>query len=67
LTRRSVLAGAGALAFASSGSNKIRLGGPVFLKRDDPRQLAREHRRLGYGAALSRRFPLCHPTPLTRH
>ena len=29
----------------------VRLGGPVFLKSDDPRELTREHRRLGYSAA----------------
>lgn len=29
----------------------IRLGGPVFLKSEDPAELAREHRRLGYSAA----------------
>jgi sugar phosphate isomerase/epimerase len=29
----------------------IRLGGPIFLKSSDPRELAREHRRLGYSAA----------------
>lgn len=29
----------------------IRLGGPVFGKLDDPEELARAHRRLGYGAA----------------
>ncbi len=29
----------------------VRLGGPVFLKSDDPSELAREHRRLGYSAA----------------
>lgn len=29
----------------------IRLGGPVFLKSDDPIELAREHRRWGYSAA----------------
>ena len=57
-TRRSVLATAtGALvrqatSFASPGSNKIRLGGPTFLKSDDPLELAKEHRRLGYSAAL---------------
>jgi len=51
-TRRSLLAGLGALAFASPSPNKIRLGGPVFLKSDDPHELAREHRRLGYSAAL---------------
>lgn len=27
------------------------LGGPIFLKSDDPRELAREHTRLGYSAA----------------
>ena len=29
----------------------VRLGGPVFLKSDDPAALAHEHRRLGYSAA----------------
>jgi sugar phosphate isomerase/epimerase len=29
----------------------IRLGGPVFLKSDDPVELAKDHRRLGYSAA----------------
>jgi sugar phosphate isomerase/epimerase len=29
----------------------LRLGGPIFLKSEDPRELAREHRRLGYSAA----------------
>ena len=37
-------------AMAAPG-NKIRLGGPIFLKSDDPGELAREHRRLGYSAA----------------
>jgi sugar phosphate isomerase/epimerase len=37
---------------ASTSGNKIRLGGPVFLRSEDPRELAREHRRLGYSAAL---------------
>ena len=32
-------------------SRAIRLGGPIFLKSDDPAELAREHRRLGYSAA----------------
>ncbi len=35
----------------SSSTQTIRLGGPIFLKSDDPRELAREHRRLGYSAA----------------
>lgn len=29
----------------------MRLGGPIFLNSEDPRELAREHRRLGYSAA----------------
>ena len=29
----------------------MRLGGPIFKKSDDPGELAREHRRLGYSAA----------------
>lgn len=29
----------------------LRLGGPIFLKSDDPEELAREHRRLGYSSA----------------
>jgi sugar phosphate isomerase/epimerase len=50
ITRRGFLAGsAGALMAASS--RPIRLGGPIFLKSDDPRELALEHRRLGYSAA----------------
>jgi sugar phosphate isomerase/epimerase len=31
----------------------MRLGGPIFLKSDDPGELAREHRRLGYRAAYT--------------
>lgn len=29
----------------------LRLGGPIFLRSEDPTELAREHRRLGYSAA----------------
>jgi sugar phosphate isomerase/epimerase len=47
-----MLAGMGSLALSSAASGSIRLGGPVFLKSEDPRELAREHRRLGYSAAL---------------
>jgi sugar phosphate isomerase/epimerase len=53
-TRRGVLAataGAALAATTSSSPRPIRLGGPVFLKSDDPREIAREHRRLGYSAA----------------
>lgn len=31
----------------------MRLGGPIFLSSDDPGELAREHRRLGYRAAYT--------------
>jgi sugar phosphate isomerase/epimerase len=52
VTRRGFL---GALAAAplvgARASRPIRLGGPIFLKSDDPVALAKEHRRLGYSAA----------------
>ena len=32
-------------------SKTLRLGGPIFIKSDDPAELAEEHRRLGYRAA----------------
>src|SRR5215472_15111767 len=55
-SRRAVLAalGGGALArrARAAAGRPIRLGGPIFLRSDDPRELAREHRRLGYSAAL---------------
>ncbi len=51
-TRRSFIpAAAISGAAARAQARPIRLGGPVFLKSKDPRELAREHRRLGYGAA----------------
>src|SRR5262245_16709725 len=31
--------------------SKLRLGGPIFLKSEDPAELARAHRALGYNAA----------------
>jgi sugar phosphate isomerase/epimerase len=31
----------------------MRLGGPIFLKSEDPAELAQEHRRLGYRAAYA--------------
>jgi sugar phosphate isomerase/epimerase len=40
-----------AAALPAAEGRPIRLGGPVYLKSDDPAQLAREHRRLGYSAA----------------
>lgn len=46
------------IAFAAASSarpsdskQKIRLGGPVFLQSNDPVELARAHRKLGYSAA----------------
>ncbi|HVP49514.1 MAG TPA: sugar phosphate isomerase/epimerase [Bryobacteraceae bacterium] len=50
MTRRAFV-GAAAATLAASSGKAIRLGGPVFLKSDDPREMAREHRRLGYSAA----------------
>jgi sugar phosphate isomerase/epimerase len=51
LTRRAALALPAAALAAQAASHSIRLGGPVFLKSQDPAELAREHRRLGYTAA----------------
>lgn len=53
LTRRGFLSATGALAMsrAKGAGQVLRLGGPIFLKTDDPAEMAREHRRLGYRAA----------------
>jgi len=53
MTRRTAIAvsAAAPLLAAAGGPNPVRLGGPIFLKSEDPRELAREHRRLGYSAA----------------
>jgi sugar phosphate isomerase/epimerase len=53
ITRRVLLASLAAAAQdrVRASDRPLRLGGPVFLKSDDPRELAREHRRLGYSAA----------------
>jgi sugar phosphate isomerase/epimerase len=55
LTRRSILAGSAALIPAktlkSGRGGRVRLGAPIFLKSDDPVQLAGEHSRLRYSAA----------------
>lgn len=50
-SRRGFLAAVGGTAAGAPAGRAIRLGGPVFLKSDDPAELAREHRRLGYSAA----------------
>ncbi|MBC7925436.1 MAG: sugar phosphate isomerase/epimerase [Bryobacteraceae bacterium] len=39
------------LAGRARGAHAVRLGGPVFLKSEDPEELAREHQRLGYTGA----------------
>ncbi len=63
-SRRNFLKSAGRAAVASwiysgasrvraAGSSDMRLGGPVFLKSDDPGELAQAHRRLGYRAAYA--------------
>jgi sugar phosphate isomerase/epimerase len=53
MTRRrfSALTLASAAAGRAQSAKPVRLGGPIFLKSDDPDELAREHRRLGYSAA----------------
>jgi len=49
--RRTFLTGVALASQLRAAGRAIRLGGPVFLKSEDPRELAREHRRLGYSAA----------------
>jgi len=51
LQSSSLLAGTALLPQFKSTQNSLRLGGPIFLKSDDPVELAKEHRRLGYSAA----------------
>src|SRR5829696_7196446 len=55
VTRRTFLGAAAAAPLLASAAaaapQPIRLGGPIFLKSDDPVALAKEHRRLGYSAA----------------
>ncbi|HUJ24210.1 MAG TPA: sugar phosphate isomerase/epimerase [Bryobacteraceae bacterium] len=55
MTRRDFAGMAAAAVSATprmaANARGLRLGGPIFLKSDDPRELAREHRRLGYSAA----------------
>src|SRR5437016_14531313 len=53
MNRRRILPVLAAAGFGRgrAAGRPLRLGGPIFLKSDDPRELAREHRRLGYSAA----------------
>ena len=66
-TRRSFLALAAAAAASKlqAAGTPIRLGGPIFLKSDDPAALAREHRRLGYSAAYCPAIATVTPLPVT--
>lgn len=52
-SRRAFLLAAASAATSAQAANHgtVRLGGPVFLKSDDPEALAQEHRRVGYTAA----------------
>lgn len=55
-TRRRFLAGAGGLVLSNifpgaASRSKLRLGGPIFVKSNDPAELARAHRTAGYSAA----------------
>ncbi|MBS1789288.1 MAG: sugar phosphate isomerase/epimerase [Acidobacteria bacterium] len=65
-SRRSFLAGVTGLAVsfgarASAPRSKLRLGGPIFTKSDDPAELARAHRALGYSAAYVPQVSLKEP------
>ena len=51
MTRRTFLAASMAGLVLRAEDRRLRLGGPIFLKADDPAQLAQEHKRLGYSAA----------------
>lgn len=45
-------------AAAALTPGRIRLGGPIFIKSDDPEELARAHRAKGYRAAYCPKVPL---------
>ena len=51
ITRRRLFAGLAAAPALAAAGRPVRLGGPIYVKSADPRELAREHRRLGYSAA----------------
>lgn len=52
MNRRQFLSTTAAAGSALAASSQpLLFGGPTFLKSDDPRELARESRRLGYSAA----------------
>lgn len=49
--RRALALCAAAPALRPAGAQPLLVGAPLFLKTDDPREIAREARRLGYAAA----------------
>ena len=52
MTRRGFTVAALAAGAAGAQARRpVRLGGPIFLQSEDPVELAKEHRRLGYSAA----------------
>ena len=56
ISRRHFLAGAlalGATRDLRASPRPLRLGGPVFVKSNDPAELAQAHRALGYRAAYA--------------
>ena len=69
-SRREFLARSGAVAAttvampaflgggATASGRPMRLGGPIFLNSEEPGELAREHRRLGYRAAYAPKVEL---------
>src|ERR1700733_9406434 len=48
-----VVAGAMAARVLNASQTAMRLGGPIFVKSDDPAVLAKAHRDLGYRAAYA--------------
>lgn len=48
---RAIAAGVETAGGAAKPGRAIRLGGPIFVKTDDPEELALAHRRIGYRAA----------------
>jgi sugar phosphate isomerase/epimerase len=56
VSRRGFVAGAfafGAASAMNASAAAMRLGGPIFLKSDDPAVVAQAHRKLGYRAAYA--------------
>lgn len=50
-SRRTFLSAVSVAPFLQASNRRVRLGGPIFVESDDPEELARAHRTLGYSAA----------------